>query len=195
MSLLPVRSPEIRTRDTRKGQATLASANDSVNAEASALANADTEDLDLPHLAKSSVAIWIVAAFGLAAIGGMLWFSFFTKDTGVSAETTSPDAADIVAISDTEIADAAILILPDAVSILVDAGRVVPDAKKKGRKKVVRERPEEIPEPLTVKKDPNLDKKPTGDLPPLGFGAITIAADPYALVRVDGKEIGSTPII
>ncbi len=38
------------------------------------------------------------------------------------------------------------------------------------------------------------DDAKTGDPSAVGFGYLTVAADPFALVRIDGKEVGSTPI-
>jgi serine/threonine-protein kinase len=51
--------------------------------------------------------------------------------------------------------------------------------KKKHRKR--RERPDPTPE----------EAAPPS---PLAYGSVTIGASPYALVRIDGKEIGATPI-
>lgn len=51
---------------------------------------------------------------------------------------------------------------------------------------IVRKRKPPPPEPVN-------DPQPLPD-EPAGFGLLTIAAEPYALVRIDGKEIGTTPI-
>jgi serine/threonine-protein kinase len=122
----------------------------------------------------------------MALLGGGSWWILGSGEGPERATASTIDAgvgqSPPSHASKTVIFDAAVPApLPDA---------AMPDARK--RKTVasrVKDKPP-IQRPPLVKDKPPIEPPPAAN----GFGTMTIAAEPFALVRVDGKEIGSTPL-
>jgi serine/threonine-protein kinase len=81
----------------------------------------------------------------------------------------------------------------DAALPVVIADAATADARKR---KSVTVRDKDKPPALETpdERPPVVKKTPPPPPADTGFGTMTIAAEPFALVRVDGKEIGSTPL-
>ncbi|MBT8492457.1 MAG: protein kinase [Deltaproteobacteria bacterium] len=130
----------------------------------------------------------LLALFACAAVLAIAWL----KMCGADRVATAPaDAAlpTIIDASGSVAADAAPAAPADA-SAIVDAGaiidasarrRVRPDARPR------RARPDARPRP----RRPDASVSVT----PKGFGTISLFADPFASVRLDGKSIGNTPLL
>lgn len=106
-------------------------------------------------------------------------------------------AADIDAGTPPVVAvDAAVVpVVVDDVPATVDAAAAAPVDARRRRAKRDRE-PERAPPPAPAKPDARA-ADPVEDITPpevAQVGFLTVAAKPYALVRLDGREIGATPI-
>lgn len=153
----------------------------------------DTRALSGDSLPKSKLPLSILATLGLALTGGAAWV-LMSGDQ--DSEISTYEGRDAAAVTTTQvpILDAEIQ-MADAATVFADAGQPADDKPTIRAKK---RRDTKAPKTKTVLSSdtPVEVKQPKKtDPPPIaGFGTITVAADPYALVRVDGKGIGSTPI-
>jgi hypothetical protein len=137
--------------------------------------------------------VMLLLAVMAALAGGLVVWTTLEESSGdgVAAQAVHIDAA-------------VAMVEPDAQSVTsaeegTDAGAVAvaePDAapvvvSKKGRKDSGRKGRREPPPA-----DPPVERKPApaAQAESQGAGTLTVAAEPYALVRIDGVEVGSTPI-
>ncbi len=144
-------------------------------------------------LAKGASRFAVIAVL-VALLGAGAWWMLRADDSPKRAATLVIDAGATllppVVVTYTATLDAALPVpIPDAAT---------PDARK--RKSVIGRVKDKPPVDKPPVDKPLVDKPPV-DKPPVykppvvaGFGTMTIAAEPFALVRVDGKEIGSTPL-
>jgi len=140
---------------------------------------------------RRSTYLTLLAVLGVVA--GAAWMLVKASNSGLGA---GPDAAVVAAlVDDAALAVPALVETPPVVVIdasvpapvVVDAS--VGKSRHSGRNKTGHSRPTTEPtHPVPNAKDP-----PPTDVAPAGTGTITIAAEPYALVRLNGKEIGATP--
>jgi serine/threonine-protein kinase len=164
-------------------------------AEHIADARGGATDAELRTLARSR---WtparLVSAVAVLAIAGLVWWRA-TLPTESPAVAVSRDAGALHRAIDAAVAEA-----PAAETPIADAGTTVvvrpldagPAAIARSRVRDRRARPAAVARPDVSLPKPSPDPDPAPS--PTGWGHITIAADPYALVRLDGSEIGTTPI-
>jgi len=123
-----------------------------------------------------ALVLGVALAIGLFALpkGGC-------ESGGIGADGGSADGG-AVAVS---AADAA----PEATVMDAAAAAIAPVDAAPSRKQVHKRPPRE---PVDAG---DTDPPPDDPPPAAAFGTITVAAEPYALVRIDGTEIGASPII
>jgi serine/threonine-protein kinase len=139
----------------------------------------------LPAAASTSRGRVAVMGLLLLLLGTGGWFLTRDKEAPIAVQPAT-DAATLASIDVTAHFDAA-LVTPDAAPI--DAAPAGADARRRVST-TTRPRPPKDPPP----RDPPPRDPPEDPPATAGVGTITIAAEPYALVRVDGEEIGATPL-
>ncbi len=162
---------------------------------AAPIAEAVPRELALEQPKTSSVPVWLLVFLALSLTGGGVWlFSSLGEPAIPSQALIDAGASRVVTLDSGDIVDASaadntkIVAIQDAATLVLAPA----DAKMKRRTNGVRTKAKaaEDPSPKEQVKPP-----PPKDPPPVvGFGTVTIAANPFALVRIDGKEVGSTPI-
>jgi hypothetical protein len=136
---------------------------------------------------------WLIVVLSLMLIGATAATVFLLKTDSGSKHTAAGVALDQGVARDQDTArdqsaqpaDAAADHIPPPDARIADIQR--PDSKRPARRPRQRRKP--------TRKTPLISKKPPKVAPaPKAFGKLTIGATPYAIVRLDGKEIGATPI-
>ncbi|MBL4633180.1 MAG: serine/threonine protein kinase [Kofleriaceae bacterium] len=155
-------------------------------------------ELTLGPSKTSSAPVWLLALLALSLAGGGIWiFSSLGEPAIASQVLADAGAGQIAPLDSGNIVDASAAENTKLAAIQDAAMSVslVPDAKVKRRTNGGRTRTKitEVSKPKEPKEQ--VKPPPKKDPPPaVGFGTVTIAANPFALVRIDGKEVGSTPI-
>lgn len=156
-----------------------------------AAAGEDTTPATLAHakLGRSRMALIVLV---LAVLGAGTWFAVGRDAMRPRVAGADMDASS--AIAAVVGSDAQTFAEADAAIVVDDAGPAS-DARRR-RTAGMRVKPSPpVKDPEVPVKDLKVPVKDPARAPPAekGFGTMTIAAEPFALVRVDGKEIGSTP--
>lgn len=140
--------------------------------------------------APSSRRAWLLAAAAMLAVGAVALFSVRSCDTRATPmASTNLDAAPVVstvALPDASSPDAA----PATAALPIDAAVRTAVAVR-----APRPRPTPRPDAAVAATVPTPTPTPKPTPPVKAEPAfVTIAADPFALVRIDGTEVGTTPI-
>lgn len=169
------------------GQRTVPAA---VIAEAAPVAEPEPSKVDVPVSAgrAKTPARYALLLMLLAAVAGVSWYAMRPAKHAPrnvaaipidASSTTKMSEADAGAIALPAPVDAAIVNVANGIDGGV-LGKTVRRATRANKTPPKKETPK--PEPVAVRV-----------VAPMGNGTLTIAAEPYALVRVNGKDVGATP--
>ena len=131
----------------------------------------------------------LLAVIAMLSVTGLAWWKLSTRESAVASAVADAAPSMAVDAASVELAPADAGVMP------VDAGGISDAAQPRG----LRAKPDARPRtrPPRVKPDARLaPAKPDASVQAaVEFGYITVAADPFASVRIDGKNVGNTPIV
>ncbi len=161
-------------------------------AEGQMPASVDALDAVPTEVAMETVSVFsrgriaLLALLLLAIAGAGSWLALSSSSSKTKSVAVSQKDAMVAALPVDFDASAPALVVPDAGS--ADASTKL-DARSGPGDRLTKRR---VPKPDSDKERADTNNS---DLPPepTGTGTLTIAAKPYALVRLNGKEIGATP--
>ncbi len=162
-------------------EAIAAALSERAGAEAAAVAEAEPESVAVAEAGRRG-GWWIAVAAIALVTGAAVWLA--TRDAGEPTRTAAIEVADAAPMADA----APVAVAPaDAAPVLVAiADASTPTALRPREPR----RPRPKPDAAVVR-----PRDPPPPATATTFGLLTVAAEPYALVRIDGKEIGATPIL